>query len=124
MSIKAIILPLALCFIASIQAVAGSNMDGTYRAEKGSIPLTAFLPMQMYLVVKGENAYFLMQGADKEERLNLKAKSEGNKLLLGSKNNKNPMKFYRRIGSNGALECFMYQAEGLPSIWIRLWCQE
>jgi hypothetical protein len=120
MSIKAIILPLALSFIISIQAVAGSNMDGTYRTEKGSNPLTTFLPMQMYLVVKGENAYFLMQGADKEERMNLKARTEGDKLLLGDKNSKKPLVFFQRLGSGGILECFKCQTEGLPGIWIRV----
>lgn len=100
--------------------LADNSMDGTYVADKASLSLYAIVPMKMYLVVKGEDAYLLMQGPDSEKKIPAKARVDSNKLILGSKDDTKPMIFYRRIGSSGILDCLICQANGMPGVWVKV----
>lgn len=53
--------------------LADNSMDGTYVADKASLSLYAMVPMKMYLVVNGDDAYLLMQGPDNEKKIPAKA---------------------------------------------------
>lgn len=120
MKILGLVPSAVMAMAVSGQSLADNSMNGTYMADKASMSLMAILPMRMYLVVNGDDAYFLMQGPDEEKKLPLKARADGNKLLLGDKDDKNPLIFYRRIGNSGILECLKCQAQGLPGVWIRV----
>ena len=106
--------------ILSGNVLADNSMNGTYVADKASLSLYAVMPMKMYLVVNGGDAYFLMQGPDSEKKIPAKARVDGDKLILGNKGDTKPMIFYRRIGSPGVLDCHMCQAGGMPGVWIKV----
>lgn len=120
MKILSIVSSAVMAMAVPDQSLADNSMNGTYMADKASMSLMEIIPMRMYLVVNGDDAYFLVQGPDKEKKLPLKARADGNKLLLGEKDDKNPLIFYRRIGNPGILECLKCQAQGLPGAWIRV----
>lgn len=97
-----------------------TGMNGTYVAEKASLSLYAILPMKMYLVVNGDDAYLLTQGPGGEKKIPAKARVDGNQLILGDKDDKNPMIFYHRVGSSGILDCHVCQANGMPGVWTKV----
>ena len=108
-------------FSSSGSADPGKGMDGTYMAEKASLSVYAFLPVTMYLVVSGENAYILLQGPNDEKKVSFKSSVDGNRLILGSRtDSKDQLIFYRRPGSSVILECLRCQQEGLPVVWSKV----
>lgn len=118
--IPSFILSVVAVLVVSGCAPEDTGMNGTYVAEKASLSLYAILPMKMYLVVNGEDAYLLMQGPGSEKKISAKVRVDGNQLTLGDKDDKNPMIFYRRIGDPGILDCHICQANGMPGVWTKV----